>query len=205
MDLSPDELAVLSAIVHGPDAKAPVGLLMACHGPAMASMDAKGLIVARTPCRPEERPEPRGLIEVWPADEPQPTATLTPLAAQWLGVALAERETLRMVEVWRSNEETGAGADWGREERLVISSYWARRHLPSLPVDDPVFGDVPPMPTRVRQPSRPGEYPDPFPDLIPGCRPTSDGAGPDMGLLSKKAAKKSKAEKADRDRKKRAG
>jgi hypothetical protein len=156
MDLSPDELALLAAVVHGDHARAPLDLMRACHGINVDSLIASGLVA------------------VWPIDQPRPTVTLTPLAAQWLGVEIAERLRLETTEVWERGEDGGVGG-WARSETMLITPYWARSPRADdagmMPIDDPAFGHVPCVPTTIKQPSRPGEYPLPFPDLVPDHRP----------------------------------
>lgn len=219
MDLSPDELNVLAAIVHGEGARAPLGLMLALHGPTIESMTGRGLIAAWPGDHldpPDRRPAPP-----WWADDPSPeqyerppgqhvpSVTLTPLAAQWLGVELAERTTLMTDMRWEKARDRGEVSGWNRFETLVVTPYWARtpsdegdtpRPIETIAVppgwDDqgsesmPAFGRVPVAPDHYAEPSRPGEYPLPFPDLVPDHRPGPGEERPAVGRRARRRAEK---------------
>jgi hypothetical protein len=169
VDLSPTELAVLAEIVC--PASPARGLWLTVRADEGGAWRDAGLMLAIFGVEMIAAMTARGLIETWLG-----LITLTPIAAETLGIEIAERIGLESDEVFepsrivKGKERTD---EWVPRETLVEEPYWALSPDPD-PEHPRVWPDaidairrrLPLAPTTVVLPRRRYECPLPFPDLI---------------------------------------
>jgi hypothetical protein len=169
VDLSPTELAVLAEIVC--PASPARGLWLTVRADEGGAWRDAGLMLAIFGVEMIAAMTARGLIETW-----LELITLTPIAAETLGIEIAERIGLESDEVFepsrivKGKERTD---EWVPRETLVEEPYWALSPDPD-PEHPRVWPDaidairrrLPLAPTTVVLPRRRYECPLPFPDLI---------------------------------------
>jgi hypothetical protein len=163
------ELAVLSEIVT--PASPSRGLRLTVRADEGGAWRDASLMVAIFGAATIEAMEARGLIARWLA-----IVTLTPIAAELLGVEIAERVGLESDEVFepaRIVKGVERWNEWVPRETLVEEPYWALSPDPD-PDHPRVWPDaidairrkLPLAPESVVLPRRRYECPLPFPDLI---------------------------------------
>jgi hypothetical protein len=146
--LTEDQRAILDTIVAGPLAWTPLARLG--PGPLFARSTAETLLELLD----------LGLIEVW---EARASATLTPLAAEALGVSIREEWVYGSMV-----EDQFAGVIWDEDGEPVEEVRSVRlRTADEAPRWAPALGPVRP----VRSPRYAREYPIVLPELIPAPEP----------------------------------